>query len=240
MSSSAKNSRIGVPLSPKEKRQHDSEQHAQRRAERKQDDERASKYGLTKRKVRAPDGSVKNVWTAPNTFDSMRLEDHQADALTKFTNAFSLAESVGLKAAGLEPGVDGGSADFHARHLKRNEAQRHIDQVRAFFGERQWSIFMAFFHGMTSRRAHELKGPEHRTVTEAARSLLDDLSQFYTGKRRVDPLWNASRVYLEEVKEKLATMNQWERKAVETSMTSSGMSAQEAKRRSKLPAEYAR
>ncbi len=207
------------------------------RIHREEDAERFGAIGMDRRDVVSPDGKQARVWSYPNTFDSLKLEPHQKAAHSRFSLAYDAANATDVKAAGLEPGVDGGMADFHARHLKRNEAQKHIDAVRAHFGRRRWDIFLAFYQGMSARRAHELKGPEHRTVAEFARSLLDDLSEFYTGSRNKDRMWAAAETYLEEIKFKSAWMKDAERQADTASMSASGISVTESKRRAKLRAE---
>lgn len=207
------------------------------RIHREEDAERARQRGWVSRDVSVGGGSAEKVWSYPNTFASLKLEPHQAEAYNRFSSAYDKANSTDVKAAGLEPGVDGGRADFHARHLMRNEAQKQIDKVREALGPRKWDIFLAFYHGMSTRRAHELKGPEHRTVAAFARSLLDDLSEFYTGSRNMDRLWKAAQDYNREIEQKIEWMRGAERQADMASISASGISVTESKRRAKLRAE---
>src|SRR4051812_47981211 len=55
--------------------------------------ERAKKAGMKRRQVRAPDGTVKQIWCFQDSFHAMRLDDSQIKAAEQFCKSYEMAGS---------------------------------------------------------------------------------------------------------------------------------------------------
>ena len=190
---SASSSRIGTPLTPKEQRAHAQEQ---REVERLSDVEiiaRARKRGFVKVKVRDAHGQPITQNRRRSIIDSLKLEVHQLAAYERFAADVYLSGEDNLRAAGLEPGVDGGRADMHRAHLIRKFHDDRRMKAAGRIGSRDYEIMMACYNGASAQDLHALGGPEHVLIGNDVKKILNDLSAFYTGGARpMDSLWRAS------------------------------------------------
>lgn len=197
MNAATTNSRIGAPLTPKQKRRHAENQQELERRDRLAVEKRAKKRGFVKKYVVGADGKREEVLFRKCIIDSLRLEIQQVNAFERFSTDVYLSGEDGLKASGFEPGVDNSKSDPHRRHLLRQLYVKRRAEASVYIGVRAADIMLACYLGATAQDLHALGGPEHRNIGEEVRRILDDLSAYYAGgNRRMDSFWRASRDFI--------------------------------------------
>lgn len=180
----------GIPLTTKERAQHEAELAAVRSDEKHAIAEKARAAGMKMRKVRAPDGTVQDVWSFPASYYAMGFQDHQIHAAERFGRDWEAAYR-GLKGQGFEPGVDGGRS-IHGAHHSQVDAQGRLARCREALGKRAWEIVVAVVvHGATAREIHSMGGKENRTVKSDMDVAFNALDGFYSGSNSKDRTWTA-------------------------------------------------
>lgn len=181
--------RHGVPLTKRERAQHEAEQAEVRRIDKEAIAIRAKASGMKKGAVRADDGSVQDVWQRPDSFERMGLERQLIAAIDRFGIDYMTAHR-GVKGQSWEMPVDGqGSA--HGAHLARVNAQGRLRACREEIGRRNFDICVGVLLGATAQKIHILGGNQHVVVKADIRNALTELDNFYTGRRRKDRTWEA-------------------------------------------------
>jgi len=189
--------RRGEPASRNEIARHNAELSAVKAQQSQAVAERAKAAGMKKRQVRAPDGSIQEVWSFDASYHVMGFQDHQIRAAERFNQDWEVAYSP-LKAQGYEPGVDGGKS-LHGPHAARVSAQNRLKNCKAALGAREWEIVVAVvIHGATSREIHRLGGHDHRTVKQNMAAAFDKLDDFYHASARKDRTWIAFAKFNED------------------------------------------
>lgn len=182
--------RHGTPLTNKERVQHEAEQAEVRRLDKDAVATRARAAGMKKRTMRAPDGSVQEVWSFASSYHAMGFQDHQIHAAERFGRDWEAAYRT-LKGQGYEAIVDG-ARSRHGAHFSQVDAQARLESAREYLGKRSYDIVVAVVvHGATCREIHAMGGKEHRTVKSDMDVAFNDLNAFYTGTRRKDRTWDA-------------------------------------------------
>lgn len=180
----------GVPLTARERAQHDAELAAERAIERKATAEKAKAAGMKLRRIRAADGTVQEVWSFAASYHAMGFQDHQIHAAERFARDWEGAYPS-LRGHGFEPGVDGGGGR-HGRHGAQVAAQARLQECQRYVGARGFAIIRAVVvHGATAREIHAMGGKEHRTVKSDMDVAFNSLDAFYTGSRTKDRTWQA-------------------------------------------------
>ena len=186
--------RIGEELTPSEFAAHRAKQHAEKVADRQEIGEKAKAAGMKKVQLRAPDGSVQEVWGWQSSFLAMRFEDQQIAAAERFQRDWESAYR-GLRGQSLEPVVDGGGVK-HGAHLAAVEAQSRLDQCKKSLGERSYSIVVAIaINGGSARLLHANGAKQHVSVSADIEVAFNHLYGFYFGSQRKDPTWRATEKF---------------------------------------------
>jgi hypothetical protein len=170
---------------------------AQRYQDQQELAERAKAAGMKRRRVRAANGEVKEVWCFTASYQAMGFDDRQIAAAAQFERDWECAYR-GLKAQSFEPGVDGGKT-MHNAHVSQVHAQNKLGMCKMALGIRSWNLVVAVVvYGASSRKITELGGKDHRTVKSDMDVAFNDLDAFYTGNRTKDRTWNAVEEFIRE------------------------------------------
>lgn len=185
------NTRHGVPLTQRERAQHEGELAAVRADDRKALGERCKAAGMRKVTVRAQDGTVQEVWSFSASYHAMKFQDHQIHAAERFGRDWEAAYRT-LKGQGYEASVDG-SRSRHGSHFAQVDAQTRLRACETYLGKRGYEIVRAVVvYGATPREIHAMGGKEHVTVKSDMDVAFNDLDAFYQGaSRRKDRTWEA-------------------------------------------------
>lgn len=193
----ARNRERAEPATRNDLARHHAEQSAIKAEQSHAIAERAKAAGMKKRKVRAPDGSIQDVWSFDASYHAMGFQDHQIAAAERFNQDWEIAYSP-LKGQGYEPSVDGARA-LHGPHAARKDAIDRLSQCKQRLGSRAWEIVVAVVrYGATSRQIHAMGGHDHRTVKQNMDAAFNDLDAFYNGGGRRDRTWIAFQRFNEE------------------------------------------
>ena len=166
------------------------EQATQRAKDQKELAEKAKAQGMKRRRVRAPDGSVREVWCYSTSYHAMGFQDHQIAAAEQFAQDWETAFR-GLRGQSFEPGVDGGS-NAHRFHSATVMAQGRISQCKKYLGERTWEIVKAIvINGATITGMKGQARTHDRNLRQEVDNAFNDLDAFYSGSRRKDRTWEA-------------------------------------------------
>lgn len=189
--------RRGQTLTRKERAQHSAEISAVKAERNQAMAERCRAAGMKKRSVRAPDGSIQDVWSFDASYHAMGFQDHQIRAAERFNADWEIAYSP-LKGQGYEPSVDG-ARSLHGPHAARKDAIDRLSRCKARLGARSWEIVVAVVrYGATSREIHRMGGHDHRTVKQNMDAAFNDLDAFYHGSERRDRTWIAFAKFNED------------------------------------------
>lgn len=187
--------RRGVPLTAPERARQAAEIAAARAADRHALAQKARRKGMKRRQVRAPDGTVQEVWSFASSFHAMGFQDHQIAAAERLASDWQSAYRA-LRAQTYEPAVDGGRPP-HGAHLAQVAAQARLAACKQYLGQRAYDIAVAVaIYGATAREIHALGGREHRTVKSDMDVAFNDLDAFYTNARRKDRTWSAVEEFI--------------------------------------------
>lgn len=157
---------------------------------RKIEAKRMKDAGLRLHKVRADDGTVRDAWCLPMSWQAMGFQDHQKHAAERFGRDWEAAYR-GLRGQSFEPGVDG-RGNAHRFHEVQIMAQTRIRECEAYLGKRTWEIVVAVVaHGATVREMAELSGVDNRNIRTELETALNDLDGFYSKNRIKDRTWEA-------------------------------------------------
>lgn len=190
-----KASRHGVPLTVPERARHEAEMAVANAADRHALAHKAKRNGMKRRQVRAPDGTVQEVWSFASSFHAMGFQDHQIAAAERLAADWQSAYRA-LRAQTYEPAVDGGRPP-HGPHLAQVSAQARLAACKQYLGQRAYDIAVAVaIYGATAREIHALGGKEHRTVKSDMDCAFNDLDAFYTNARRKDRTWSAVEEFI--------------------------------------------
>jgi hypothetical protein len=188
-------SRRGVPLTQAERARHEAECAAEQIADRQAVADKAKRKGMKRRQVRAPDGTVQEVWSFASSFHAMGFQDHQIAAAERLSADWSSAYR-GLRAQVYEPAVDGGRPP-HGPHLAQVAAQARLAACKQYLGARAYDVAVAVaIYGATARDIHALGGKEHRTVKSDMDVAFNELDAFYSNARRKDRTWTAVEEFI--------------------------------------------
>jgi hypothetical protein len=196
--------RRGIPLTNRERAQHEAEQAAIRATEKHRVADVARARGMKRRQVRAADGTVQEVWSYESSFHAMHFEDHQIAAAERLQNEWQAAYR-GLQGQGFTPGVDGGKSP-HGPHMAVVAAQQNLTVCRAYLGARNYDIVVAVaIYGATIHGLAKAASRDHRAVRANVSAAFDDLDGFYSaGNRRKDQTWMAVETHIRRLAEGIA------------------------------------
>jgi hypothetical protein len=191
----AKTLQHGVPLTPPERARHEAELAATNAVDRHALAQKAKRKGMKRRQVRAPDGTVQEVWSFASSFHAMGFQDHQIAAAERLAADWQSAYRA-LRAQTYEPAVDGGRPP-HGPHLAQVSAQARLAACKQYLGQRAYDVAVAVaIYGATAREIHALGGKEHRTVKSDMDVAFNELDAFYTNARRKDRTWTAVEEFI--------------------------------------------
>lgn len=177
--------RRGEPASRNEIAAARAQDAARRAAEKHAIAEQAKAAGMKKRQVRAPDGSIQEVWSFDASYHAMGFQEHQIRAADRFGQDWEIAYRV-LKGQGYEPGVDGGRS-IGGPLGSIILAQDRLAKCKKALGEDGWLIVVGVvIYGATARQIHKMGGHEHRTVKAMMDAAFNKLDAFYFGTPRKD------------------------------------------------------
>lgn len=177
--------RRGQPASRNEIAAARAEEAARRAAEKHAVAEKAKAAGMKKRQLRAPDGSIVEVWSYATSYHAMGFQDHQIRAAERFAQDWEIAYRV-LKGQGFEPSVDG-ARSIHGPLGSILLAQDRLKRCKRALGEDGWLIVTGVvIYGATARQIHKMGGHEHRVVKAMMDAAFNKLDAFYHGTPRKD------------------------------------------------------
>lgn len=172
------------------KAQEHAESAASRAAEQRELAERAKRNGMKRRRVRAPDGTVKEVWCYSSSYHAMGFQDHQIAAAERFSKDWEIAYR-GLQGQGFEPGVDGGRSN-NAVHANRVMAQQRLALCKQNCGHREYEIIVGVvIYGATITGIAKESGVNNVAVRKELDSVFNKLAGFYGGHVLKDATWEA-------------------------------------------------
>lgn len=182
--------RHGAPLTNKERAQHEAEQAEVRRLDKESVASKARASGMKKRQMRAPDGSVQEVWSFASSYHAMGFQDHQIHAAERFGRDWEAAYRT-LKGQGYEASVDG-ARSRHGAHFSQVDAQSRLAACQKELGRRAFDIVIAIaIYGATIREIAPRAHVHDRNIRQEVDNVFNDLDAFYTGDRCKDKTWKA-------------------------------------------------
>lgn len=177
--------RRGQPASRNEIAAARAEEAARRAAEKHAVAEKAKAAGMKKRQIRAPDGSIQEVWSFDTSYHAMGFQEHHIRAAERFAQDWEIAYRV-LKGQGFEPSVDG-ARSIHGPLGSILLAQDRLAKCKKALGEDGWLIVTGVvIYGATCRQIHKLGGHDHRTIKAMMDAAFNKLDAFYHGTPRKD------------------------------------------------------
>lgn len=189
----AMTTRRGVPLTNKERRQHDAEQALVRSDDRKAIAEKAKAEGARKVTI-LQDGKRRDVWARPHSYRAMGFQDHQIHAAERFEGDWSAAYST-IRGQGFEPAVDGSGAP-HRIHFARVDAQTTLRAIAGAIGKRSWEVVVAVvINGATITGMAKAAKLDVRAIRQIVNDAFDDLDGVYAAGRKKDRTWEAVERY---------------------------------------------
>ncbi|WBU27554.1 hypothetical protein OOZ54_12700 [Rhodopseudomonas palustris] len=148
-----------------------------------------------------PDHPNQNVLVTTLQHSFRRVKQLRAPhqpAAERFVRDWEAAFYSGLRSPGFDPRVDA-SARAHAGHLRAVEAQKRLNSVQRYIGERNYDICVGvLIMAQTAAKIHALGGRDHRSVNHDIDVALNALTEFYDPARLArDPTWRAFKKVIE-------------------------------------------